>query len=147
MTDTSYPTETIPATPSPTPASQPEKRGITIGVGSLAIVGVLALLLGFAGGIVSHAIFPAKTGATGAAGKQGPAGEAGPAGQTGPPANINLSQLGYCVDVSYFNDTTDSFTWVSGVSIYAPTVTNGTQSCPSGTFTPIEASQSRISTQ
>ncbi len=50
-----------------------------------------------------------------------------------------LSQLGVCVSVDFGGSGT-GYTWVQDVDIYTPTLTNGTQSCPSGTFTPVSAS-------
>lgn len=100
-------------------------------------IGIIAVLvLGFAGGLASHAMFPSKQGPAGVEGKQGPAGEAGPQGAAGDAANINLSNIGYCVNVDYVYS--GNVTYVSGVSISSPVLTNGTQSCPTGTFTPLQ---------
>jgi hypothetical protein len=107
------------------------------------MVGILAIVLGFVGGIASHAIFPQNQGPEGKQGIAGKAGATGPIGPTGPAANVDLSKLGVCVNVTYFTDNAGfgtSYTWVNGVSIYTPTSTNGTQSCPTGMFTPVAAS-------
>jgi hypothetical protein len=75
-------------------------------------------------------------------GKEGKTGAAGPIGPAGSAANADLGQLGYCVNVTYYTDDTGvgtSFTWVGGVGLTNPTITNGTQSCTTGTFTPIAA--------
>jgi hypothetical protein len=94
----------------------------------LAVAGI-AIVLGFVGGLASHAAFPA------------PAGPTGPAGSSGA---VPTGNLGYCFNVSYFTDNagTTSYTWVSGVTLVSPTLQSGTQSCPTGTFIPLTPSTS-----
>jgi hypothetical protein len=120
------------------PSDQLPRQGLRVGVGMLVGVGVLALVLGLVGGVVSHALFPAPAGAVGAVGRQGPVGETGPAGPVGPATNVDTSKLGFCVNVTYANNGGAS--WVSGVTIETPTVQSGTQSCPTGSFVPVTAS-------
>jgi hypothetical protein len=120
---------------------QRPKRVIQFSVPMLCATIIVVLVLGFAGGMVARAVFPAKQGergAVGKTGKQGPVGQAGPIGPTGPAANVNLSALGLCFGYNTFNDTTTNYTWVTSVQLYTPTVTNGTQSCPSGSFVPLQ---------
>ena len=95
-----------------------------------AVAGI-AIVLGFVGGLVSHAIFPQKAGPQGKQGLAGERGPAGPAGPTGSAGSLDVANLGYCVDVTYYTDDTDTenFTWVSGVTLSAPTIQAGTQSC------------------
>jgi hypothetical protein len=143
MTDTqSTPTfgatETAPAT-GPTP---PKARLLGLSLAAVSMVILLALALGFVGGLASHVLFPAPQGPqgeTGAAGVPGKAGAIGPAGPAGPAANVDLSSLGVCVNVTYADS---GVSYVSGVSISAPVLTGGTQSCPNGTFTPVTAQPS-----
>jgi hypothetical protein len=140
MTYTSEPTTEQVAAPQPAPQAK-QKRVVEFGFPAVCIGIIAVLVLGFAGGLASHALFPSKQGPAGAQGKegkQGAVGEAGPAGPAGNAANINLSSIGYCFGYNTFADTTDNYTWVTSVSLYAPTDTNGTQSCPSGTFTPLQ---------
>jgi hypothetical protein len=102
------------------------------------------------GGVASHALFPQKQGPEGKQGIAGKTGAAGAIGPVGPAANVDLSKLGVCVNVAYFTDNAGfgtSYTWVSNVDIFTPTVTNGTQSCPTGTFTPVAASAAPAPTQ
>jgi hypothetical protein len=134
MTDTAVPTGQQPAySVQPTPRP---KRVVELGVAALSIAIIAALALGFAGGLASHALFPAQQGAAGATGKQGAVGQTGAAGPAGSAANINLSNIGYCVSVD--NVYSGTLSYVQDLSIYAPTLTNGTQSCPTGTFTPLQ---------
>ena len=138
MTYTSEPTTEQVAPPQPAP-QQNQKRMVEFGLPALCISIIAVLVLGFAGGLASHALFPSKQGPAGAQGKegkQGPVGEAGPAGPAGNAANINLSTIGYCVNVD--NVYSGGVSYVQDVSLYAPTLTNGTQSCPTGTFTPLQ---------
>jgi hypothetical protein len=103
----------------------------------LIVAGVaIAIIAGFLGGVVSHAAFPAKQGPQGVHGPTGPVGSAGPAGPAGTAGNVNTSNLGYCISTSTetLNNYTPPVFVVTGVSIYAPTITNGTQSCPTGSF-------------
>ena len=105
MTDISDPTtqqQPTQAPYSPQPTQRP-KRVMEFGIAALSIGIIAALVLGFAGGLASHALFPAQQGPAGASGKegkQGPVGQAGPAGAPGDAANINLSTIGYCVNVN-----------------------------------------------
>ena len=146
MTDVTDPTTEQQQAQSPYPVrpTQRPKRVMEFGIAALSIGIIAVLVLGFAGGLASQALFPAKQGPAGVPGKQGhqgqqgQVGQAGPAGPPGNAANINLSNIGYCFAYNTFNDTTDSYTWVTSVSLYAPTDTNGTQSCPTGTFTPLQ---------
>jgi hypothetical protein len=95
-------------------------------------VAAVALLLGFVGGLASHAIFPPKQGASGA---QGPVGQTGATGPAGSAASVDLSKIGLCVNVT----TADSGVYyVSGVSIFAPTDNAGTLSCPFGQYVNLE---------
>lgn len=110
-----------------------QQQGIRVGVGMLAVGALLAVILGFLGGVVSHSLFPAPAGAQG---KQGEPGRPGVPGPPGSAANVNLSTLGVCFQENF--DSTSSV--VTSVSIYSPTITNGTQSCPSGTFVPVQGS-------
>ena len=129
----------------PAQAPPKTKRVVEFGIPALCIGIVAVLVLGFAGGITSQALFPAKQGPTGhqgEQGKQGPVGETGPAGPAGNAANINLSGIGYCFGYNTFSDATTNYTWVTSVSLYAPTDTNGTQSCPTGSFTPLQPTSS-----
>jgi hypothetical protein len=146
MTDPSDPTQEFQPPPEPQVqvVQQPRtKRVMEFGFAAACIGIVAALVLGFAGGLASHALFPSKQGPAGTQGKegkQGPVGEAGPAGPAGNAANIDLSNIGYCVNVNYVYSGT--VTYVSGVSISSPILTNGTQSCPNGTFTPLQPTSS-----
>jgi hypothetical protein len=110
----------------------------------LAGVAVVAVVLGLAGGVISHAMFPVHNGHNGhngAAGPQGNAGEAGPAGPAGTPgADTNLSTIGYCFNTGYTNDPYSNYSYVSSVSLSAPTDVNGTQTCPNGSFVPLQPS-------
>jgi hypothetical protein len=140
MTETAETTSEVPATAPPVYIPRP-KRVIEFSVPML--IGTLAavIILGFVGGIAAQAIFPAKQGPVGHTGKQGAAGPAGPAGATGSAANVNFSAEGLCFNSSYFTDNAGfgtSYTWVSNVGLYTPTITNGAKSCPSGTFVPLE---------
>lgn len=142
MTDTTEPTTgEVPAQPAPIYMQRP-KRIIQFSVPMLCATIIVVLVLGFAGGMVARAVFPAKQGAighTGKTGKQGPVGQAGPIGPTGPAANVNLSALGLCFSTgSYsFADTTIP-ALLEYANLYTPTNTNGTQSCPSGSFVPLQ---------
>lgn len=107
----------------------------------LAAFAIVAVLLGFSGALVSHAIFPPAAGKAGAVGAQGAVGQAGPSGPAGPAgSSTDLGTVGYCFNASYTSNSGAS--WVSGVSLYAPTNTNGTLSCPTGTFVPLQPSPS-----
>lgn len=101
----------------------------------------IAIVSGFVGGVVSHSAFPAKQGQRG---EQGPVGQTGPAGPTGTGGTFSTANLGYCVDTSSetLNNYTPPVNAITYVGIYPPTITNGTQSCPSGTFEPISSSSS-----
>jgi hypothetical protein len=138
MTETSAPADqSVPELQTPV---QPTKQAARVGVGMLVGVAVTALLLGFVGGMASHALFPAKAGAVGPqglVGQAGPAGRPGLAGPAGPAANIDTTKLGYCLNVTY--SSSGSTSWVSGVSLQPPTIQSGTQSCPVGSFVPITA--------
>ena len=79
-------------------------------------VGIVAVLvLGFVGGLRLAALFPATLARQG---KQEPVGEAGPAGPAGDAANINLSNIGYCINVHY--TYSGSVGYVDTVGITAP---------------------------
>ena len=136
MSATSDTTGEIPIV-QPTPVIAPApQRSLTTGW-VIAIVAVVALVLGVAGGVLSHAMFPAAAGAKGATGAPGKAGAAGPVGPTGSAANVDLSKLGVCVNVTY---NYSGVSYVSGVDVSTPTETNGSaESCPNGTFTPVQA--------
>lgn len=138
MTTQTDPTGQISA---PAPAYEPSKakRVVEFGFPALCIGIVAVLVLGFAGGIAAQSMFPAKQGPVGAQGKegkQGQVGQAGPIGPAGNAANINLSSIGYCFN--YDTQTSGTSTWVTDVTLYAPTDTNGTQSCPTGSFVPLQ---------
>jgi hypothetical protein len=133
MTDPTIPPTAAPYPPNYSPPTP--KRVVQLGIPALIIAAVAVLVLGFVGGIVSHAAFPASKGATGPTGKQGPVGQAGPTGPAGNAANLNLSNIGYCINVQY---QFGSVSYVNSVDITAPVLTNGTQSCPNGTFTPLQ---------
>jgi hypothetical protein len=138
MTSTDNPTEQVPYMAPPAPAVRP-KRVIEFGIPMLLGTIIVVLILGFAGGIVAQSLFPAQRGPAGAQGKQGAVGQAGPQGPAGNAANINLSAIGYCFGTSSysFNDgTTPSF--ITDVFLFAPTDTNGTKSCSTGSFVPLE---------
>jgi hypothetical protein len=136
MTDPTIPTPPT-AAPYPPDFSPPApKRVVQLGIPALIIAAVAVLVLGFVGGVVSHAVFPAQKGATGAAGKQGQVGQTGPTGPAGNAANINLSNIGYCINFQYQYGGTVSY--ISSADISPPVLTNGTQSCPNGTFTPLQ---------
>src|ERR1035437_342213 len=92
---------------------------------SVAIVAG-ALMLGFGGGLASHAAFPAPAGAA------GPSGVVGRAGALRPAANIDLRKIGLCVWTEYA--FSGSVGYVNGVSIFPPTNNGGTLSCPYGTY-------------
>ena len=131
------PVEPTSATP-PAAETPKESKGVRVGVGMLVGIAVAAVALGFLGGIVSHALFPAQAGAQG---KQGKAGEPGKAGEQGPPgsaANINLAALGVC----FVENTNPTGAWVTSVYLSTPVITNGTQSCPQGTFVPVQGTSS-----
>jgi hypothetical protein len=105
----------------------------------LAGFAIVGAALGFAGGLATHAIFPAKNGVNGQPGAQGPAGEAGPSGPQGPAGNnTDLGTVGYCFNTSYFDNQTYGIDYIDNVSLTAPVNTNGVDSCPSGTFVPLQ---------
>lgn len=123
------------------PLYEKPKRVVQFGVPMLCTTIVAVLLLGFVGGLVAQTLFPAKQGPAGHEGKQGaqgPVGQAGPAGPAGNAANINLSTIGYCLNVD--NVYSGGVSYVQDLSLYAPTLTNGTQSCPTGSFVPLQPS-------
>ena len=134
MTDT---TETQPtptyaehAMPPAVEPAPPRAGLLGLSLAALSVVVLLALVLGFVGGLASHALFPAPQGPrgeTGAAGVPGKAGATGPAGPAGPAANVDLASLGVCVNVTYGDS---GVSYVSGVSISAPVITGGTQQPP-----------------
>lgn len=134
-------TDTKPSTGAPTAEVPVITRQPLHWWTGFVIVGV-ALIIGVLGGVVSHALYPTHDGKPGAVGKQGPPGEAGragPAGPTGPGgSSTDLSTTGYCMNVSYTTDTYSNYTYVSGVSLSSPTLVNGTQTCPSGSFVPLQ---------
>jgi len=136
-------TDVFTTQPQPLAPQPQSKRIVHLGFPAFCIGIIAVLVLGFAGGLASHALFPAKQGPPGLAGKQGkqgPVGQAGPQGPAGDAANINLSNIGYCVNVNYVYG--GDVTYVSGVSISSPVLTDGTQSCPNGTFTPLQPTTS-----
>ena len=103
------------------------------------LTAIIAIVLGFGGGLASRALFPAKQGKTGLqgiAGKPGPPGNQGATGPAGSAANLDLSRFGYCVNIQYGNSGTVSY--VSSVEISDPIDNDGTLSCPSGTYTNLE---------
>jgi hypothetical protein len=116
---------TIPAAtslPDQSQPDQPQKHG-QVKRTLLAIAVGLALV--FAGTFLSHAIYPA------AAGPRGDTGASGLPGPTGPPGSTaSDSNLGVCVSTTM--DPT--FSWVVSVSVTTPVLTDGTQSCPTGSF-------------
>jgi hypothetical protein len=73
----------------------------------------------------------------------GAIGKTGATGPTRPAANVNLSSLGVCANVTY---NYSGVSRVSDVDISAPVLAGGTQSCPNGTFTAVTA-QSATSSQ
>jgi hypothetical protein len=123
------------------------KRKLWIAAGLLG-----AAIFGFAGGVASHAIFPAHNGkpgvagaagVAGVAGVQGPVGQAGPAGPAGPPGkSTDLGIVGYCLNVQYENSPTLNISYVSSVSLDSPVLVNGTQTCPNGSFVPLQPTTS-----
>lgn len=120
---------------------QRPKRVVEFGIPMLLATIIVVLLLGFAGGVAARALFPAQRGPIGAQGKQGAAGETGPQGPAGNAQNINFQTIGYCFGYdtyAFSGGTTPDF--ITSIELYAPTVTNGTQSCPTGTFTPLQQS-------
>jgi hypothetical protein len=117
------------------------RRVIQFSMAMLVGFAAVVLVLGFAGGIAAEGLFPAKQGPVGHTGKTGATGAQGPVGATGSAANVNLANEGLCFNSSYFTDNAgfgNSYTWVSNVSLYTPTITNGAKSCPSGSFVPLE---------
>lgn len=75
-------------------------------------------------------------GPQGVQGTRGPVGPRGPAGSQGDAGKAaETAHLGVCV--SYFTDTTGTgnFTWAQNVT--APVVTNGVDTCPTGSFVSI----------
>ena len=125
--------------PAPNAAETPkDKKVISVGIGVLFASAAVAVILGFFGGIASQALFPASTGAQGKQGKPGSPGSPGSAGKQGDPgppgsaATVNLSALGICTS-SY-----QTGGYLTSVYISTPVVTNGTQSCPSGEFVPVQ---------
>jgi hypothetical protein len=131
-------TDLDPSTDAPIVA-EPTAKKLHLGrwLGGVAIVGAV---LGFAGGITSHALFPAHNGKPGA---QGPVGQAGPAGPSGPAgSSTDLGTTGYCFNTSYFDNQTYGIDYINSVSLTSPVDVNGTQTCPSGTFVPLQPSTS-----
>lgn len=129
QTDAVAPSAVAPVMAQPTPKPW----------GLLVATAIIALVLGFAGGIASHAIFPQKAGPAGAEGPQGktgPQGEAGQSGAAGAAASIDLSKIGFCFNVN--NNTSGTVSFVDGVSIFAPTDTNGTLSCSIGQYVTLQ---------
>ena len=127
----------------PPVAPQP-KRVVQLGIPVLISAVLLVLVLGFLGGLVAQSLFPPKDGHRGARGPQGVAGVVGPVGPAGSAANVDWATHGLC-----FNSGTSTYSFSNDPTIpplltnaYAylstPTVTNGTQSCGSGTFVPLE---------
>ena len=105
----------------------------------IALTAIIAIVLGFGGGLASRALFPAKQGKIGpqgVAGKPGPPGNQGATGPAGSAANLDLSRFGYCVNIQY--GTSNTVTYVSSVGISDPIDNDGTLSCPSGTYTNLE---------
>ena len=100
---------------------------------------VIAVILGFGGGVASRAAFraPAVRGPKGAPGAQGPVGETGPAGPPGTAANVSLSKIGFCLTVSTHSSST-GFYAVNGVYISPPTDKGGVLSCSSGRYITLE---------
>ena len=140
-----------PAAPWVQPTPPPHSHGVVnLGLVGLSVVIILGIFLGFAGGLASHALFPPAAGAkgaTGAPGAPGKDGKTGPTGATGSAANVDLSKLGVCVNVTYGGDGVQ-YSWVQNVDVSTPTLTNGaTQSCPTGTFTPVQAAPVAAPTQ
>jgi hypothetical protein len=129
MTTTDPTQQVPPAEPVYMPVvAQPKPPGVmTWKVAPL--IALVALVLGFGGGLVSHAAFPAPKGATGPTGPPGPSGVGTP---------IDLNNMGYCVSVSTMNNQTWDAFYVTNVSISAPTDTAGTLSCPSGQYVSLE---------
>jgi len=119
-----------------------DKKSVSVGIGMLIAIGFAAVLLGFLGGIASHALLPASAGAHGKQGQKGDKGNAGQQGIPGSDAVANLSALGVCYDVTYGKDNNADSTSVMGVYLSTPTVTNGTQSCQSGQFLPVQGKSS-----
>jgi hypothetical protein len=121
--------------PEPPPPPVVVKQAVTpwkFLLGSLAI----ALVAGFAGGLVSHAAFPTPAGprgATGAPGKQGPPGAAGAAGTA---SSVTLAKIGFCFTVS--SESGASVYYVNGVTIAPPTDTNGVLSCRTGRYVTLQ---------
>lgn len=140
MTDTQpTPTYADPVASTAAAPAPPKPGLLGLSLAAVSVVVLLALVLGFVGGLASHALFPAHQGLRGEAGAQGAPGKAGPIGPAGPAANVDLNSLGVCVNVTY---NYSGVSYVSGVSISAPVLTGGTQSCPNGTFTPVTAQPS-----
>ena len=147
-----YPGAPTPGQPPQMPITPPQGQGNGSGssggrgkgLSAGLIVGVVAIAVvsGFLGGVVSHAAFPAKQGPQGVRGPAGQTGPAGSKGPAGPVGNVDTSTLGYCIDTSTetLNYFTPPVTVVTSVNVYAPTITNGTQSCPTGSFEPLSSS-------
>ncbi len=126
--------DNAPDAPVTTPTPNSQGRKIWRWLAAFAVVGAV---LGFAGGVTSHAIFPAKAGAQGPAGEAGPSGPAGPAG-----TSTDLGNVGYCFNYTTFDNQTTNESYVNSVSLTAPVNTNGTLSCPNGTFVPLQPTTS-----
>jgi hypothetical protein len=111
---------------------------------------IVGAVLGFAGGLTSHALFPVhngKNGAAGVPGAQGPAGEQGPKGPAGAAGkSTDLGIVGYCLNVQYQNSPTLNISYVSSVALDSPVVVNSTQTCPNGSFVPLQPSTQNTAT-
>jgi hypothetical protein len=129
-------TETDGASTVHPPIVQPVKAKFSAGM--LAAVAVVAIVLGFAGGVVSHAVFPASQGKMGVSGKQGPVGETGSQGPPGSAATVSTSNLGVCWNTTYGSDGLGN-DFVQSISMESPSLVSGTQSCPSGSFVGVTA--------
>lgn len=77
----------------------------------------------------------------GPAGQSGPRGPRGPAGNTG--QNADVAHLGVCE--SFTTETLDNYnpvvTVITSVDVYAPILTDGVPSCPTGSFVSIVPQQ------
>jgi hypothetical protein len=89
--------------------------------GLVLVVSLLALVLGFVGGIAAHAVFPAEKGSPGLQ---------GPPGKSVSAASLNLGAIGLCV--SSDTDTATGDLYYETIS--DPTDNDGSLSCSSGTF-------------
>jgi hypothetical protein len=148
MTDTET-TETTGAVPVVRVVNEKAPKRVlqmSLGVGAGIILAVI--VLGFLGGLVAQGLFPAAHGPAGHIGKTGKQGAVGPIGPTGSAANVNLAAEGLCFNTTYYtplDGVTPSL--VTGAYLTTPTVTNGTKSCPTGSFVPLEPSPGAAPTQ